>query len=283
MLLLLFAEAAFPISQHVIYDDPRYTYDAALTYDGAIPSGLTGSVSSGTGVLVGKRIRALTGTQLPASGTLAVFKVRGVALSGTQPLSDLAVYDDFRITYNDTRFTYNTTTISQLTWRVAYHVLLTGDQPTPDGAVIPIRVRHTTLTGSQDPPSGQGVGHRQRYLYGIQPISQDVLYEDPRYTYDDPGLSYESLSAGTLTWSSAFHYALTGEQPPDQGEFTFTRLTLPWSAYWPVIYNRPEELMYIVGVDTGDTTVRYQVTVSGGPNGIVYRETAPLQNKEHRE
>jgi len=292
------------------YDDSRYQFDTSgLSYDGNFvvpvqsgtqpyPTGQLGAVAqhkqslastqpAATATLVYRRTTfraSLTGAQPSGAATFAYRKGRYVHLEGVQPQIPVAVYDDVRLTYNSP-IAYDASLISALSWKVNRKNQLSGIQDAPSGE-LRVRVAYKAhLTGQQDSASGgDGTGEtvswqRVYILGGTQPISSEILYDDPRFTYEERGLAYEDGSPGILQWRMDLDRLLEGETPAPWGELTVVRIMSPWAQYWPSVYDRPESVVYTASLDADDLTVRYQTRTSAG---VVYREIAPRQGKELR-
>lgn len=246
----------------VTYDDPRYSYNYGppgqpytLTYNGLlkVPTP-AGDQPTGTGALTARvdRKQALAGSQPTPTGTLSGRIVILRTLTGTQPFPT-----------------------GQLTPSKKNTAVLDGVQDAPSGQLAQHPGYRRTLTGTQPAPTAQlSKGFRYtRTLTGNQPVLFTVLYDDPRFTYDDPATLYNGGDPGHLTWRSLFIRVFTGEQPYPTGELEIARGQWVWATYHDTLYDRPEEVHYVLSFDS-DEDVVYSPTVSGPEQGVVYLDTA---------
>ena len=268
----------------VTYDDLRYSYDYgppgqpySLTYNGALlvptPAG-NQPAPSGTLTFLVNHKQALAGTQPAATATLIGRNTRThTALSGTQPSATATLSGRIIILRQLTGAQpYPTAQLSPSKKNAA---VLDGVQAAPAGQLA-VRVQYKRqLTGTQPYPTGQGVGHYRytRTLTGNQPVLFTVLYDDPRFTYDDPATLYNGGDPGHLTWRSLFIRGFVGEQPYPTGELEIVRGQWVWATYHDTLYDRPEEVHYVLSFDS-DEDVVYSPSTSGPEQGVVYVDTA---------
>jgi hypothetical protein len=275
----------------VVYNDPRFAYEAAVTYNGTIlvpaqtgtqptPSGsgqlqarlrakrsLTGVQPGPSGVVTARHLTLTTvvGLQPAGTGTLGPhLKTPHVALTGLQPVVAGA---------------------GQLTQQITYRVTLTGDQPAGSGQVVHHSRFVRTLTGLQPiapgagqltrkvtyrrvvagtqpvvPGAGQLDHHRCYYVHltGFQPSAPTITYEQAGVLYDDPRYTYEVNEAGQLRWRVFFKRVLQGLQPwgDEAGVHWFWNPYI-WAQYQSYVDTAP--VLYIAHIDTEYDDVRYDL------------------------
>lgn len=262
---------------------------ATLTRSQRRFSGLSGSQPYATALLATRTAvkRTLTGAQPYPTGALpSTIRARKTALAGAVASAASGVVTDRVVIFKPVSGSQPAATSTLTTVRSHRFTVsdLAGAPDVPTGELATRTAHRVTLTGAQPAATGTVRGNRTYLvtLTGFQSISQVTFYDDPRFTYEEPGVSYNGFTPGVLTYRGWFSRQMAGEQDPATGTLVRLRLQWPWAEYYPSETDRPEEVTYTVSVDTDDQTLRYQTTSSGGSQGVAYVVRAPIQNPERR-
>lgn len=145
------------------------------------------------------------------------------------------------ILYNDSRYTYEHLGVDYGSG--IFHVpALTGVQQSGGPAVL-----------------SWHYAPARRTLSGNQPVLVLSTYETVGTSYNEPGVLYEGVEPGRISWHGTYHRALAGNQPFGSASLAWKWRPYSWAEYTWDIGSTPESTIYAMSVDHGDQ-VQYEHT-----------------------